>query len=83
MTNKGATYELREGRLYVEGEPVGIDRRLIATVLARCRAESGLASSECGPILSWEEAERILHVDRVVGLCRLKAALTAPPPIAG
>jgi hypothetical protein len=83
MTDPGATYELRQGRLYVQGEPVSVDRRLIGSVLARCRDESGLDFPEGGPILSRDVAERILYVDRVVGLCRLKAALSVPPAFAG
>jgi hypothetical protein len=74
-----ATCEVRNGRLYVGGEAVAVDRRVIATVIRRFEAETGRRLPE-GPgtrFLPPSVVERILAVDRALSLTRLQAAVTA------
>jgi len=74
-----ATCELRNGRLYVGGEAVAIDRRVISTVVRRFEAETGrrLPEGVETKFLPPSLVERILTVDRALGLTRLEAALGA------
>lgn len=72
MTKPTGTYEVRESRLYVNGEPAGIDRRVVGEVLRQYLTETGRAAAQFLPI---RIAQRILALDRAIGLARLQAEL--------
>lgn len=72
MTTRTGTYEVRNDRLFVDGEPVGIDRRIVREVLRQYQTETGRsAGSPIPPSL----VDRILKLDRRIALARLKADL--------
>ena len=72
MTKRLGTYELQEDRLYVNGERVGIDHRVVREVVRQYQAETGHSLMKFVP---FSLVERILSVDRAIGLARLKAHL--------
>lgn len=68
-------YRLCRGRLFVNDEPVPLDRRVLNVGLAA----AGLAPDSCG-FLSERDMDRILHLERTYPLARLAEALRAEPP---
>lgn len=71
MAKRTGTYELRDDRLFVNGEPAGIDPRVVREVVRKWRAESGREAS----FLPLSVVERIVELDRAIGLARLQAHL--------
>jgi len=74
MTRRTGTYEVREDRLYVDGQAVGTDRRVVREVLHRFRAMGELLPA--GP-LPRAIALQIIDQDRRIALARLQAELLA------
>lgn len=72
MTQSTKTYEVRDSRLFVNGELVGIDHRIVREVVRQYMSETGLAVAN---FLPHRVAMRILEVDRAIGLARLQAEL--------
>ena len=75
MSQGTGAYEVRDSRLFVNGEPAGIDRRVVREVVRQYESETGRPAMSGLPI---SVVERILKVDRTIGLARLKAHLHAP-----
>lgn len=71
MALGAGTYEVKGDRLVVNGEPVGIDRRVVREMVRRYQEETG---REAG-FLPLSVVDRILAVDRAIALARLKAEL--------
>ena len=72
MTRRTATYEVREDRLFFDGELVGADRRVVREVLSRWRKNG--EPIPAGPIPP-RVAVEILDQDRRIALFRLQAEL--------
>lgn len=72
MDQRTHSYEVRDSRLFVNGEPAGTDRRVVREVVRLYQSETGIAASG---IIPHEVARRILQVDRAIALARLKAEL--------
>lgn len=71
MGMRMGTYEVRDGRLMVDGEPVGIDRRVVQEVVRQYQAETGRSSG----YLPRSVVDRMLALDRAIGIARLQAHL--------
>ena len=72
MKTERATYELRDGRLLVNGEAVPIRKGILYFALAR----AGWTGNE-GP-LSRETFEKVLDADRRISMYALRAELQTP-----
>jgi hypothetical protein len=71
MAQRTGTYEVQDGRLIVNGESVGIDRRVVREVVRQYQSETGRAAN----FLPLSVVDRILALDRTIGLACLKSAL--------
>ena len=72
MTRRTGTYEVREDRLFVNGEPVGADRRVVREVLLRHQPK---ANGLLGGPIPQTLALKIIDQDRRIALVRLQAEL--------
>jgi hypothetical protein len=72
MTQRAGCYEVRNSRLFVNGGPVGTDRRVVREIVRLFESETGSLATG---VLPREVALRILEVDRAIGLACLKAEL--------
>jgi hypothetical protein len=75
MSQRTGTYEVQNGQLFVNGESAGIDHRVVREVVRQFESETG---RQAVSFLPMSLVERILEVDRTIGLARLKAHLHTP-----
>lgn len=72
MTRRKGTYEVRNDQLFLNGERVGTDRRVVRETLRTHGRELGKSGE-----ISFMVASEILERDRKIGLVRLQAELAA------
>jgi len=71
MGQRTGTYEVKNGLLMVNGETAGIDRRVVGEVVRQFQEQTGRQTS----FLPLSVVDRILALDRTIGLARLQSAL--------